>query len=178
MSGQYKASWLREALLVLRSGYYACQRTQQQPGPRRRANLALRQRIRDELARSRNTYGSPRLAQVLGCPGSHNRIARLMRQERSWARQRSKFRVAATDSRHDSPIAPNRILEFKAERPDQLWVTDATCVLTGEGWLYVVGALDTHTRRLLWWSWTQSSTYPCSARRCRWPLSEDGRRPG
>lgn len=152
MSGQYKVAWLCEALLVSRSGYYAWQRTQQQPGPRQRANLALRQRIREEFARSRNTYGSPRLAQVLGCPGSHNRIARLMRQERIWARQRSKFRVATTDSRHDSPIAPNRIREFKAERPDQLWVTDATCVLTGEGWLYVVGVLDTHTRRLVGWS--------------------------
>jgi transposase InsO family protein len=152
MSGQYKVTWLCEALLVSRSGYYAWQRTQQQPGPRQRANLALRQRIREEFARSRNTYGSPRLAQVLGCPGSHNRIARLMRQERIWARQRSKFRVATTDSRHDSPIAPNRIREFKAERPDQLWVTDATCVLTGEGWLHVVGVLDTHTRRLVGWS--------------------------
>jgi transposase InsO family protein len=152
MSGQYKVAWLCEALLVSRSGYYAWQRTQQQPGPRQRANLALRQRIREEFARSRNTYGSPRLAQVLGCPGSHNRIARLMRQERIWARQRSKFRAATTDSRHDSPIAPNRIRELKAERPDQLWVTDATCVLTGEGWLLVVGVLDTHTRRLVGWS--------------------------
>jgi transposase InsO family protein len=152
MSGQYKVAWLCEALLVSRSGYYAWQRTQQQPGPRQRANLALRQRIREEFARSRNTYGSPRLAQVLGCPGSHNRIARLMRQERIWARQRSKFRAATTDSRHDSPIAPNRIRELKAERPDQLWVTDATCVLTGEGWLYVVGVLDTHTRRVVGWS--------------------------
>ena len=152
MSGQYKVAWLCEALLVSRSGYYAWQRTQQQPGPRQRANLALRQRIREEFARSRNTYGSPRLAQVLGCPGSHNRIARLMRQERIWARQRSKFRAATTDSRHDSPIAPNRTRELKAERPDQLWVTDATCVLTGEGWLYVVGVLDTHTRRVVGWS--------------------------
>ena len=75
-----------------------------------------------------------------------------MRQEHLWARQRSKFRVATTDSRHHSPIAPNRILQLKAERPDQLWVTDATCVLTGEGWLYLVAVLDVHTRRVLGWS--------------------------
>jgi putative transposase len=152
MSGQYKVTWLCEALLVSRSGYYAWQRVRQQPGPRQRANLALRERIREEFARSRETYGSPRLAQVLGCPGSHNRIARLMRQERIWARQRSKFRVPTTDSRHANPIAPNRILKLKAERPDQLWVTDATCVLTGEGWLYLVAVLDVYTRRVLGWS--------------------------
>jgi transposase InsO family protein len=152
MSGQYKVAWLCEALLVSRSGYYDWQRRRRQPGPRQVENLQLRQRIRLEFARSRDTYGSPRLAQVLGCPGSHNRIARLMRQERIWARQRSKFRVATTDSRHASPIAPNRILKLKAQRPDQLWVTDATCVLTGEGWLYLVAVLDTYTRRVLGWS--------------------------
>ncbi len=36
---------------------------------------ALRQRIREEFARSRGTYGSPRLARALGCPGQRNRIA-------------------------------------------------------------------------------------------------------
>lgn len=152
MSGQYKVAWLCEALLVSRSGYYDWLRRQQRPGPRQLENLQLRQRIRMEFARSRDTYGSPRLAHVLGCPGSHNRIARLMRQERIWARQRSKFRVATTDSRHDGPIAPNRILGLKADRPDQLWVTDATCVLTGEGWLYLVAVLDAYTRRVLGWS--------------------------
>jgi putative transposase len=152
MSGQYKVAWLCEALLVSRSGYYDWRRRRQQPGPRQKANLVLRQRLRAAFAASRETYGSPRLAQALGCPGSHNRIARLMRQERIWARQRSKFRVATTDSRHDGPIASNRILTVKAQRPDQLWVTDATCVLTGEGWLYVVAVLDACTRRIVGWA--------------------------
>jgi len=152
MSGQYKVAWLCEALLVSRSGYYAWLGRRRQPGPRQTANLQLRHRIREAFVRSRETYGSPRLAQVLGCPGSHNRIARLMRQERIWARKRSKFRVATTDSRHTGPIAPNRLLELKANRPDQVWVTDATCVLTGEGWLYLVAVLDVFTRRVLGWA--------------------------
>ena len=73
------------------------------PGPRQLENMRLRQRIREEFMRSRQTYGSPRLAQVLGCPGRRNRIARLMRLERLFARQRSKYRVqlptAATEDR-------------------------------------------------------------------------------
>ena len=152
MSGRYKVAWLCEALLVSRSGYYDWQRRRQQPGPRAVENLHLRQRIREAFEHSRRTYGSPRLAQALGCPGRRNRIARLMHEERLFARQRSKYRVATTDSRHGGPIAPNRILQFKAERPDQLWVTDATCVLTGEGWLYVVAVLDACTRRVLGWA--------------------------
>jgi transposase InsO family protein len=156
MSGRYKLKWLCEALLVSRSGYYDWLRRRQAPGPRHRENVALRQRIREEFALSRQTYGSPRLARALGCRTSRNRIARLMRQERLWARQRSKYRVPTTDSRHSDPIAPNRLLGVVATRPNQVWVTDATCVLTGEGWLYVVALLDVYTRRVVGWAMHES----------------------
>ena len=111
MSGQYKVAWLCEALLVSRSGYYDWSKRVGRAGPRQVENLRLRQRIREEFMRSRKTYGSPRLARVLGCPGRRNRIARLMRAEHIFARQRSKYRVATTDSRHGGPIAP---IELKA----------------------------------------------------------------
>ena len=156
MSGRYKLNWLCEALLVSRSGYYDWLRRGQQPGPRARANLALRQRIRVEFERNRKAYGSPRLAAALGMTGSRHRVARLMRQERLWARQRSKFRVATTDSRHAEPIAPNRLPEVKVIRPNQVWVTDATCMLTGQGWLYVTAVLDVYSRRVVGWSMHES----------------------
>jgi putative transposase len=152
MSGEYKVAWLCEALLVSRSGYYQWRRRRARPGVRQTENVQLTQRIRDAFARSRETDGSPRLAQVLGCPGSHNRIARLMRADRIRARQRSKFRAPTTDSRHGGPIAPHRLLGLKAARPDQIWVTDATCVMTSQGWLHLVAVLDVYTRRVLGWS--------------------------
>lgn len=152
MSGRYKVQWLCEALLVSRSGYYDWLRRRHEPGLRERENCKLRQRIREEFARSRETYGSPRLAHALGCRTSRNRIARLMRQQRLWARQRSKFRVATTDSRHSEPIAPNRLPAVQVERRDQVWVTDATGVLTGEGWFYLVALLDVYTRRVVGWA--------------------------
>jgi putative transposase len=152
MSGRYHVQWLCEALLVSRSGYYDWRRRRHAPGPRARANATLRERVRLEFERQRRTYGSPRLARALGLTGSRHRIARLMRQERLWARQRSKYRVATTDSRHADPIAPNRLLELKATQPNQVWVTDATCVLTGQGWFYVVALLDVFTRRIVGWA--------------------------
>lgn len=178
MSGRYKVAWLCEALLVSRSGYYDWQRRRRQPGPREIENLQLRQRIREAFELSRRTYGSPRLAQALGCPGRRNRIARLMHQERLYARQRSKYRVATTDSRHGDPIAPNRILELKAGRPDQLWVTDATCVLTGEGWLYLVAVLDACTRRVLGWAMGAILDAPMTIAALRMALSRRRPRPG
>src|SRR5882762_8189118 len=105
MSGRYKLKWLCEAFLVSRSGYYDWRQRRRAPGPRARENLELRLRIREEFARSRQTYGSPRLTRVLQGAASRNRVARLMRVERLWARQRSKYRVATTDSRHRDPIA-------------------------------------------------------------------------
>jgi hypothetical protein len=86
MSGQYKVAWLCEALLVSRSGYYDWKERRHLPGSRQLENIRLRERIREEFARSRQTYGSPRLAHALGCPGRRNRIARLMRLERIFAR--------------------------------------------------------------------------------------------
>src|SRR5881392_4251772 len=155
MSGQYRTAWLCEALLVSRSGYCAWIKRRRFPGPRQLENTTLRERIREEFMRSRHTYGSPRLAHVLGCPGRRNRIARLMRLERLFARQRSKYRVATTDSRHGGPIAPNRVQALVVRRSNQVWATDATCVLTGQGWLYLVAVLDVFSRRVIGWAMHQ-----------------------
>lgn len=175
MSGQYKVAWLCEALLVSRSGYYDWKERRQRPGPRQRESAFLRARIREEFARSRQTYGSPRLAQALGCPGRRNRIARLMRAERLFARQRSKYRVATTDSRHGGPIAPNRIRHLPIKRLNQVWATDATGVLTGQGWLYLVAVLDLHSRRVVGWAMSPLLDAPLAIAALRMALGQ--RRP-
>ena len=146
MSGRYKLAWLSEALLVSRSRYYNWKKRRSKPGPREVANAHLRARIREGFTRSHQTYGSPRIAHALGCPGRRNRIARLLHKERLYARQRSKYRAATTDSRHGGPIAPNRLKGLAVQRLDQVWATDATCVLTGQGWLYLVVLLDLFSR--------------------------------
>ena len=133
------------------------------------------QRIREEFARSRQTYGSPRLARALGCPGRRNRIARLMRLERIFARQRSKYRHATTDSRHGGPIAPNRVPSLAVRRPNQVWATDATGVLTGQGWLYLVAVLDVFSRRVVGWAMSQILDAPLVIAALRMALSQ--RRP-
>lgn len=164
MSGHYKLSWLCEALLVSRSGYYDWLRRRHRPGPRARANAALCVHLREEFVRSRSTYGSPRMARVFKGRAGRHRIARLMRQEHLRARQRSKYRVATTDSRHADPIAPNRLPEVVIKRPDQVWVTDATGVLTGQGWLYVVALLDLCTRRIVGWAMHETLDAPLAVK--------------
>lgn len=75
-----------------------------------------------------------------------------MRVERLFARQRSKYRHATTDSRHGGPIAPNRFKDLAVKRPNQVWVSDATGILTAQGWLYLVAVLDVFTRRVIGWA--------------------------
>jgi transposase InsO family protein len=175
MSGQYKVAWLCEALLVSRSGYYDWIKRRRNPGPRQLENSRLRQRIREEFMRSRQTYGSPRIARVLGCPGRRNRIARLMRAERIFARQRSKYRPATTDSRHHGPIAPNRVRHLRIQRRDQVWATDATCILTSQGWLNLVAVLDLFSRRVIGWAMHQILDAPLVIAALRMALAQ--RRP-
>jgi transposase InsO family protein len=172
LSGQYKLAWLCEALLVSRSGYYDWKERRRQPSKREAENTLLRARIRQEFTHSRQTYGSPRLAQVLGCPGRRNRIARLMRSERIFARQRSKYRVATTDSRHGGPIAPNRLRNLTIQRPNQVWVTDATGVLTGQGWLYLVTVLDVFSRRVVGWAMSPILDAPLAMAALRMALNQ------
>ena len=41
--------------------------------------------------------------------------------------------------------------QFKAERPNQLWVADFTYVSTWQGWLYVAFVIDVFARRIVGW---------------------------
>lgn len=151
MSGEHTIEALCETLEVSRSGYYAWR--SRGPSPRARAAAKLAERVRAAHAASRGTYGSPRIARQLGCPGARHRVARLMRAEGLQGRCRRRFRVVTTDSRHDEPIAPNHLAQApEPSGPDQIWVTDITYIPTDEGWLYVAGVLDLWSRRLIGWA--------------------------
>jgi transposase InsO family protein len=64
-----------------------------------------------------------------------------------------RFRLCTTDSRHDLPIAPNRLRQkFAAERPNQVWLADVPYVPTGQGWLYLAVVLDLFTRKIVGWA--------------------------
>jgi len=41
---------------------------------------------------------------------------------------------------------------FQAERPNQLWAADITCVPTWAGFLYLAVVLDAFSRRIVGWT--------------------------
>jgi len=154
MSGEYPIKTLCATLAVSRSGYYAWVRSRESAHARR--DRQLRAKIAVLHEQSRETYGSPRITFELRAQGEavgRHRVARLMRQAGLRGRQRRRYRVRTTDSRHSHPIAPNRLATLPAPtKPDQVWVSDLTYVPTDEGWLYLAGVLDRCSRRLVGWA--------------------------
>jgi transposase InsO family protein len=76
----------------------------------------------------------------LGC--SRKRVRRLMRQANVHSVRRKAYK-RTTNSNHSNPIAPNLLMRnFKASKPNLIWVGDITYIPTGEGWLYLAIVKD------------------------------------
>ena len=140
-------------LEVSRSGFYAWVRRPE--SDRTKTNRKLLVSIKAIHAKTRRSYGSPRIheelqAQKISC-GRH-RVARLMRENGLVAKASKKYK-ATTDSNHSNPVAENLLLRnFEAFDPNEVWVGDITFVWTREGWLYLAVLLDLFSRRVVGWS--------------------------
>jgi putative transposase len=149
----YPIEVLCEVLDVSRSGYYAWKTRPR--SARAQQDAQLSKEISAAHARSRRTYGSPRIHADLRARGvriGRKRIARLMREENLIARRKRRFR-RTTDSNHSQPIAPNVLdRQFEVEQLNEAWVTDVTYVWTAAGWLYLAVILDLCSRRVVGWA--------------------------
>jgi putative transposase len=119
-------------------------------------DLMLAALIKDSHARSRGTYGAPRVhADLLeaGVRISRKRVARLMRKDglcgayrrRGWKTTRRGRRLVAPAADHVERV-------FAAPDPNRLWVADIKHVDTGEGPLFIAAVQDAFSRRILGWS--------------------------
>jgi len=143
---------LFRVLQVSRSGFYAWKnRGISQRQLRRRKMTRMIQVVHAE---SDQTYGSPRVHRALisrGIDCCVNFVAKLMRFGGIGAQTRRRYK-RTTDSNHQLPVAPNRLSqEFKAQRRDQVWLSDITYIPTREGWLYCCTVEDLYSRRIVGW---------------------------
>ena len=78
-------------------------------------------------------------------------VERLMRKLGLRGVMRGKVvRTTVNDGKAPCPLdRVNR--QFRAERPNQLWVSDFTYVSTWQGWLYVAFVIDVFARRIVGW---------------------------
>jgi putative transposase len=134
------------------SGFWAW--TGRPPSARARSDAALTSQIRRIHARSRGTYGMPRVHAELRYEGtacSRKRVARLMTLAGlEGIHRRRSTRTTVRD--RDAAPAPDLVnRSFSASGPDQLWVADITYVPTWAGFLYVAVVVDAFSRRVVGW---------------------------
>jgi transposase InsO family protein len=153
---EFHVTTMCRVLQVKKASYYAWVR--RPPSAHAMDDAQLAEIITGIHAKSRRTYGSPRVHAELNAQGREHgekRVARIMQEEGLRAKTPRRFRVT-TDAQHAHPIAPNVLdrafaVEDGAAR-DRVWVGDITYLATREGWLYLAIVLDLASRRVIGWA--------------------------
>ena len=158
---EHRVATVCRVLGVSASGYYAWHH--RPPSARAQADRTLIEQIRTIHARSRGTYGAPRIHAELAALGIHvgrKRVARLLQAAGLAGVSRRPF---VTTTRRDPTARPASDLvqrRFAVEGPNQLWVADITYIPTWAGFLYLAVVLDAWSRRVVGWAmaahlWTE-----------------------
>ena len=102
--------------------------------------------------KSRETYGTPRVYDVLREPCRRiglNRVARLMRANGIMACYKRRF-ITTTDSSHQYLAASNILKRnFDVKEPDRVWASDITYIRTYQGFMYLALITDAYSRKIV-----------------------------
>ena len=132
---------------------------------RRSARALCDEQLRPHIHRvwqeNHRVYGADKVWRQLNREGvvtARCTVERLMRvQGLQGARRGRRVRTTVADDTVSRPLdRVNR--QFRAERPNQLWVSDFTYVSTWQGWLYVAFVIDVYARRIVGWRVSTSMT--------------------
>lgn len=139
-------------LQVAPSTYYAA--TRRQPSPRALRDIVMMQALMVLWVANRKVYGAHKLWKAAGRAGhdiGRDQVARLMRELdiHGVSRRRKVFTTRPDPDAVRAPDLVNR--NFRADRPDALWVTDLTYVPTRSGMAYVCFIVDAFSRRIVGW---------------------------
>ena len=106
-------------------------------------------------------YGAEKVWRQLareGTAAARCTVERLMKRLGLRGVMRGKI-VRTTVSDRKAPCPLDKVnRQFKAERPNQLWVSDFTYVSTSQGWQYVAFVIDVYARRIVGWRVSSSMT--------------------
>jgi putative transposase len=142
---------------VAPSGYWRHAAHQKNPGlrsARAQRDDFLIPEIQRVWHANMQVYGADKVWRQLNREGiqvARCTVERLMKQRGLEGVRRGKV-VRTTVPDHAVPCPLDRVnRQFKAERPNQLWVSDFTYVSTWQGWLYVAFVIDVFARRIVGW---------------------------
>ncbi|MFL5347658.1 MAG: IS3 family transposase [Hyalangium sp.] len=150
---QHSVATLCGVLQVSESGYHAWK--ERPPSQRAQQDANLSERIQALHARSKGTYGVPRVHAQLAAEGLHvsrKRVARLMSAEGLQGASRRKWCTTTVRDERARPAPDLGERDFTADGPDKLWGADITYVPTWAGFLYLAVVLDVWSRRIVGWA--------------------------
>lgn len=152
-----------KVLPIAPSTYYAHAARQADPAKqsaRARSDAVLMVEIRRVFAENFGVYGVRKVWRQLGREGIHVArctVARLMRVLGLQGVVRGrKARTTVPDPSVACPLDRVR-RQFKAPRPNVLWVSDFTYVATWSGFVYVAFVIDVFARRIVGWRASRSA---------------------
>jgi putative transposase len=137
---------------VSASGYYTWR--SRPPSQRAIEDKAILEKIRLAHARSHQTYGSPRVHQVLKREGEavgKRRVERLMRENGIQACSATLYRRTPGSERFFGRIG-NKVYGTDVTVSNQVWVGDVTYLKVAGERRYLAAVMDRHDRTLLGWS--------------------------
>lgn len=151
-AAEFEVATQCRVLGLSRSGYYAWLR--RPPSARARRDAELSAQIRAFHARSKGTYGAPRILRDLRENGERvgqKRVARLMQAAELEGISRRKGTVTTVRDAATAG-APDLVQrDFSVSAPNALWVADITYIPTWVGFLYLAIVLDAFSRRVVGW---------------------------
>ncbi|CAN7259396.1 MAG: IS3 family transposase [Alcaligenaceae bacterium] len=155
--GTFGVEPICKVLQIAPSGYRRHAALMREPGrrcARARRDELLALQIERVWQANMQVYGADKVWRQLrreGTAVARCTVERLMRKLGLRGVMRGKVvRTTVSDSKAPCPLdRVNR--QFRAERPNQLWVSDFTYVSTWQGWLYVAFVIDVFARRIVGW---------------------------
>jgi len=137
------------------STYYAAKRRVLEPSARALRDAVMMPVLMVLWVTNRKVYGAHKLwkaARRAGHDIGRDQVARLMGELGIEGISRLRKRIFTTVSDPDAVRAPDLVnRQFRAARPDALWVTDLTYVPTRSGMAYVCFIVDAFSRRIVGW---------------------------
>lgn len=162
--GEFGVEPICRVLPVAPSTYYVRKATVQDPtraSRRARCDAALRERIRAIWSGNRGVYGARKIWHALrrdGVDVARCTVERLMREMGLKGVVRGR-KIITTNPDTARPCPDDRVNRaFRADRPNQLWVSDFTYVPSWSGTVYVAFVIDVFARKIVGWRVSTSMT--------------------
>ncbi len=144
---------------VSRSGYYKWR--DRKPSQRSLRKLEVERLLIQLFSKLKSRYGSPRMTVELNEAGyaiSENTVAKMMSRQGLRARNGKGYKYFP-DVLTRNHVSENLLKrEFKANRPDEKWVSDITYIKIERGFVYLAVIMDLFSRKIIGWSLDSTMT--------------------